>query len=80
VKQINVVTFQLKLLGFMTIHLVFHVSLLEPYHTFTDPRRGHDPLPSIEVAGEHEYAMEEVLDSKIYNSQLHILFISMGMM
>ncbi len=72
-KQINVVIFQLKLLGFMTIHLVFHVSLLEPYHTFTNPRRGHDTLPSIEVDGEHEYAMEEVLDSKIYNSQLQYL-------
>ncbi len=32
VKQINVVVFQLKLLGSMKIHLVFHVSLLEHYH------------------------------------------------
>jgi hypothetical protein len=30
VKQINVMVFQLKLLGSMRIHLVFHVSLLEP--------------------------------------------------
>jgi hypothetical protein len=34
-KQINVVTFQLKLLGSMKIHPMFHVSLLEPYHVST---------------------------------------------
>jgi hypothetical protein len=46
-KQINVVAFQLKFLGFMRIHLVFHVSLLEPYHASMNPRKIHDPLPPI---------------------------------
>jgi len=44
-KQINVMVFQLKLLCFMTIHLVFHVYMLEPYRTSTIPRRIHDPPP-----------------------------------
>jgi hypothetical protein len=33
-------------------HLVFHVSLLEPYHTFTILGRIHDPPPPIEGDGE----------------------------
>ncbi len=63
----HVVVFKLKFLGFMRIHHVFHVSLLEPDHVFTIPRRVHDPLPFIEVDGKHEFEMEDVLDSKIYN-------------
>jgi len=54
----------------MKIHHVFHVSLLEPYHMFTIPRRIHDPPPSIEVDGEHKYEVEDILDSRISNCQL----------
>jgi hypothetical protein len=69
-KQINVVAFQLKLLNSIRIHLVFHVSLLELYHTYTIPRKIHDPSPPIQVDGKHEYEMEDILDSKISNCQL----------
>ncbi len=69
-KQINIVAFQLKLLSSIRIHHVFHVSLLEPYHTSIVPRRIHDPSPPIQVDGKHEYEMEDILDSKIYNCQL----------
>jgi hypothetical protein len=51
-KQTNIVAFQHKLLGLMKIHLVFHVSLLEPYHASTIPGRIYDPLPPIEIDGE----------------------------
>jgi hypothetical protein len=67
VKHINVVAFQLKLPIFMTIHLMFHVSLLEPYHASTIPRRIHDPPSPIEVNGEQEYEMVDILDSRIFN-------------
>jgi len=39
----------------MKIDLMFHVSLLEPYHTFTILKNIHDPPPPIEVVSEHEY-------------------------
>ncbi len=68
-KQINVMAFQLKFLGSMRIHHVFHVSLLEPYHASTILGRIHDPPPPIEIDGEHEYEMEDILDSKIFNHQ-----------
>jgi hypothetical protein len=62
-EQINAMAFQLKLLGSMRIHPMFHVSLLEPYHVSTIPRKIHDPPPPIEVDGELEYEMEYILDS-----------------
>jgi len=34
---------------------MFHVSLLEFFHTSTNLGRIHDPLPCIEVDGEHGY-------------------------
>jgi len=57
----------------MKIHLVFHVSLLEPYHTSTILGRICDPPPPIKVNGEQEYEMEDILDSKIFNHQLQYL-------
>jgi hypothetical protein len=56
-KQINVVAFQLKLLNSMNIHLVFHVSLLEPYHASTIPRKICEPPPLNEVNDEQKYEM-----------------------
>jgi hypothetical protein len=63
VKQINAMAFRFKFIGFMKIHLVFHVSLLELYLASTIPRRIHDPPPPIEVDDEQEYEMEDILDS-----------------
>jgi hypothetical protein len=51
-KQINVVILQLKLLGSIKIHPMFHVSFLKPYHTSTIPKRIYDPPPPIEIDGE----------------------------
>ncbi len=62
-KQINVVAFQLKLLDSMKIHPMFHVSLLEPYHASTILGRIFEPPPPIEIDGEQEYEVEDVLDS-----------------
>jgi hypothetical protein len=69
-QTINVVVFQLKYIGFMKIHLMFHVSLLEPYHPSTNPRKIHDSLPPIEVDGEQAYEVDDILDSRIYNRQI----------
>jgi hypothetical protein len=63
VKQINVMAFQLKFLGSMKIHRVFYVSLMEPYHAFTILGRIHDPPPPIEIDGEHDYEVDDILDS-----------------
>jgi hypothetical protein len=49
----------------MNIHHVFHVSLLEPYHASTIPRKTHEPILPIVINGEQEYEVEKILDSRI---------------
>jgi hypothetical protein len=52
--------YRLKLLQQVgSIHDVFHVSLLELY--VSDGRRALEPPPPIEVNGEEEYKLEEIL-------------------
>ncbi len=41
---------------------MFHVSLLEPYHLFTIPRKTHEPPPPIVVDGEQDYEIKQFLD------------------
>ncbi len=73
VKQINKVAFQLKFQDCMKIHLMFHVSLLEPYHASTILRRTHELPPPIIVDDEQKYEVEEILDSRISHCQLQYL-------
>jgi len=48
-----------------SIHPVFHVSQLEPATPNTIPNRIQPPLPPVEVNGEPEYEISEILDSKL---------------
>jgi hypothetical protein len=57
----------------MKIYLLFHVSLLEPYHASTILGRIHDPPPPIEINDEHEYEVEDILNSRIFNRQFQYL-------
>ncbi len=64
----------------MKICVMFHVSLLEPYHASTNPRRIHDPLPPIEVDVEQEYEVVTFWIQGFIIIKSNILFIGMGMM
>ena len=57
----------------MNIHPVFHVSLLE--HAADNPYPGQQqpPPPPIEVDGEEEYSVDEVLDARIRYRKLQYL-------
>jgi hypothetical protein len=57
----------------MRIHPVFHESLLSPYHANTIPGRTQPPPPPVEVEGQQEFEVEEVLDSKIVRNKLRYL-------
>jgi hypothetical protein len=50
----------------MKCHNVFHIALLE--HTADDAYHGQniEPLPLVEIDGEHEYFIEAALDSRIH--------------
>ena len=47
----------------MTIHNTFHISLLELYEDKKFPSQIQTPPPSIEIEGEPEYELEEIIDS-----------------
>ena len=54
-----------------SVHPVFHVSQLELSHPSTIPNRVQPLPPPIEVDGEVEYEVEEILDSKIDRRRHH---------
>ena len=62
-KQINEVYFHLDLSPHMHLHLVFHVSLLEPYASNSIPGRIVPPPPPIEFDEGPEYEVKAILDS-----------------
>ena len=52
------------------IHNVFHIDLLEPFHANSFPGRSEPPPPSVKIAGEEEFEVESILDSRIFRRQL----------
>jgi hypothetical protein len=72
-KQINTMAFQFKLPNSMKIHLMFHVSLLEPNHVSTILGRTHEPPSPIIVDDEQKYEVEEISDLRISHHQLQYL-------
>jgi hypothetical protein len=64
VERVGNVAYQLQLPGDLAIHDVFHVSLLEPATANPFPSRTVLPPPPIDINGEVEYIVEEVLDSR----------------
>ena len=54
-----------------SVHPVFHVSQLEPCVPNSIPNRVQPPTPPIEVDGEPEYEIKEILDSKIDRRRRH---------
>ncbi len=72
-KQINTMAFRFKLPNSMKIHLVFHVSLLEPNHVSTILGRTHEPPSPIIVDDEQKYEVEEISDLRISHHQLQYL-------
>ena len=72
-EQVNPVTFKLDLPPSMKIHPIFHVSMLEAYASNNIPNRiTPAPLP-IEIDGEEEYEVEDILDAKYFGKTLKFL-------
>src|SRR6266436_9695252 len=68
---------------FCSIHLVFHVSQLEPTQPNPFPLQQQPPLLPLQVDGETEYEVSEILDSKLDrhcrpDNRLHYLVHWMG--
>ena len=54
----------------MKIHNTIHISLLEPYEDNKFPSQKLLPPPPIEIAGENEYELEEIIDSRLHYNKL----------
>ena len=54
----------------MTIHNTFHISLLEPYEDNKFPSQIQKPPPPIEIEGEPEYELEEIIHSRLHRNKL----------
>ena len=57
----------------MKIHNVFHVSLLDPAAADPYPGQVVPPPAPVEVDGEQEWHVEEILDSKLVRGRLRYL-------
>jgi hypothetical protein len=67
-ERIGDLNYKLKLPHQMKIHPVFHVNLLSGHKESTIPGRIFAKPPPIEIDGEQEYEVEEVLNSRIYRN------------
>ncbi len=74
-KLVSLVACHLELPPQFKIHNVFHVSLLEPYHENQIPKRHRKPPTLVEIEGQEEFEVQEVLDSKrIRGKLLYLVF------
>lgn len=72
-EKFSPVTYKIKLPKSVRVHPVFHVSLLEPAHKDTDPKRKVPPPPPVIVNSEVEWEVEEILDSRKSHHRLEYL-------
>jgi hypothetical protein len=73
-KKISDVAFKLKLpREFNQLHPVFHISLLEKTYDSQQTNRHNDPPPPVEIEGELEYEVEEILDMRKRRNQIQYL-------
>jgi len=57
----------------MQVHLVFHISLLEPAAEDPLPGQQQPVLPPVEIDGEQEWFVDCILNSRMYRRRLQYL-------
>jgi len=56
----------------MAIHNTFHISLLEPYQDNRFPSQIKEPSSPIQIEGEDEYELDEIIDSRLHYKSSNI--------
>jgi len=54
----------------MAIHNTFHISLLEPYQDNRFSSQKQEPPPPIQIEGENEYELDQIIDSRLHYNNL----------
>jgi len=54
----------------MAIYNTFHISLLEPYQDNRFPSQINEPPPPIQIEGEDEYELDEIIDWRLHYNKL----------
>ena len=54
----------------MKIHNTIHISLLEPYQDNQFPSQIQEPPPPIQIEGEDEHELYEIIDSRLHYNRL----------
>jgi len=54
----------------MAIHNTFHISLIEPYQDNRFPSQIKELPPPIQIEGEDEYELDEIIDSRLHYNKL----------
>jgi hypothetical protein len=68
--KIGTSAYKLALPPSMAIHNTFHISLLEPYQDNRFPSQIKEPPPPIQIEGEDEYELDEIIDSRLHYNKL----------
>jgi len=68
--KIGTSTYKLALPPSMAIHNTFYISLLEPYQDSRFPSEIKEPTPPIQIEGEDEYELDEIIDSRLHYNKL----------
>ena len=70
IKKVGTSSYKLDLPTSMKIHNIFHISLLELYEDNKFPSQIQTHPPPIEIDGEPEYELEEIIDSRLHRNNL----------
>jgi len=68
--KIGTSAYKLALPPSMAVHNTFHISLLEPYQDNRFPLQIKEPPSSIQIEGEDEYELDEIIDSRLHYNKL----------
>ena len=70
IRKVGTSSYKLDLPASMTIHNTLHISLLELYEDNKFPSQISTPPPPIEIDGEPEYELEEIIHSRPHRDKL----------
>jgi len=76
--KIGTSAYKLALPPSMAIHNTFHISLLEPYQDNRFRSQIKEPPPPIQIEGEDQYELDEIIDSRLYYNKLEYRAKSKG--